>query len=278
MPLLVLLALATAACAARVDPPRAIVLEQIQTRPEPRAEFVNDYEGAMASIAAITEKELGLPKLQGTVHLLADRDAMYAVLSESGADPATAKGAADTMLAIGTHRAVYVNQASFARLNWNARLMLLSHEAAHVAQYELSAGKRSTSDQWLREGFADWVQAYVTEKMQIGTMTRDSIRSRNARFISQTGMREQLPPLAKLANFPEWVAVANSPASKLLYPYAFVATDFLIARHSMDEAVEYFRLFAKSDDRLANFRQAFGEEWSAFDAALRQHISQLKPN
>ena len=278
MRLIVLLALLTTACAARVDPPRAIDLAQIQARPEPRAEFVNDYESAMASIAAITENELGLPKLQGTVHLLADRDAMYAVLSDSGADPATAQGAADTMLAIGTHRAVYVNQASFARLNWNARLMLLSHEAAHVAQYELSGGKRGNSDQWLREGFADWVQAYVTEKMQIGTMTRETIRSRNARFISQTGMREQLPPLAKLANFPEWVAVANSPASKLLYPYAFVATDFLISRHSMAEAVEYFRLFATSDDRVANFRKAFGEDWSAFDTALRRYISGLSAN
>lgn len=273
----ILAALLTASCAARVDPPRTIVLDQLQARPEPRAEFVDDYEGAMASIAAITEKELGLPKLQGTVYLLADRDAMYAVLSESGADPATATGAADTMLALGTHRAVYVNQASFARLNWNARLLLLSHEAAHVAQYELAAGKRSTSDQWLREGFADWVQAYVTEKMQVGTMTRDSILERNSRFIARPGMREQLPSLSRLANFPEWVAVANSPASRALYPYAYVATDFLIRRHSVDEAITYFRLFATSDDRVANFRQAFGEDWSAFDAALQQHISQLRP-
>ena len=154
--------------------------------------------------------------------------------------------------------------------------MLLSHEAAHVAQYELSAGKRSTSDQWLREGFADWIQAYVTEKMQIGTMNRDSILERNSRFIAQRGMREQIPPLSTLSNFPEWVAVANGPASRLLYPFAYVATDFLIRRHSVDEAVDYFRLFATSDDRVANFRQAFGEDWDAFDAALRHHISQLK--
>jgi len=273
-----LLALLTASCAARVDPPRAIAFEQIQARAEPRAEFVDDYEGAMASIAAITEKDLGLPKLQGTLHLVADSDAMFGVLQESGADPATARGAADTMLALGTHRAVYVNQASFARLNWNARLALLSHEATHVAQYELSGGRRSTSDQWLREGFGDWVQAYVLEKLQVGAMNRENILRRNTRFIAQPGMREQIPPLSKLSNFPEWVAVANSPASRLLYPYAYVATDFLIRRHSVEEAIDYFRLFATSDDRVANFRQAFGEDWSAFDTALRHHISQLKPN
>jgi hypothetical protein len=275
--LLIALALAASGCAARVDPPRTITLETIQARPEPRAEFVDDYEVAMASIAAITEKELGLPRLQGTLHIVADRDAMFTVLQESGADPATARGAADTMLALGTHRAVYVNQASFARLNWNARLMLLAHEAVHVAQYELAGGKRSTSDQWLREGFADWVQAYVTEKMQVGNMNRANILSRNARFIARPGMREQLPPLSQLANFPEWVKVANGPASRLLYPYAYVATEFLIERHSLDEAITYFGLFATSDDRLANFKQAFGEDWSAFDAAFSHHISQLKP-
>lgn len=273
--LALLAALVTTACAARVDPPRAIVLETISARPEPRAEFVDDYEGAMASIAAITEKELGLPKLQGTLHLVPDRDAFYTVLQANGADAATARGAADTMLAIGTHRAVYVNQAAFARLNWNARLAILSHEAAHAAQYELSGGKRSTSDQWLREGFADYVQAHVLEKLQVGAMNRENILRRNTRFIAQPGMREQLPPLSKLANFPEWVAVASSPASKILYPYAHVATDFLIRRHSLDEVITYFRLFAESDDRVVNFRKAFGEEWSAFDAALRQHISQL---
>lgn len=255
---------------------RSITIEAIDARPERRAEFVDDYEGAMASIAAITEKDLKLPRLQGTLHLVEDRDAMFKVLRESGATGGGGVGAADTMLALGTHRAIYVNQASFARLNWNARLMLLSHEATHVAQYELSNGKRSTSDQWLREGFADWVQAYVTEKMQIGTMNRNSILQRNSRFIAQKGMREQLPPLSKLANFPEWVAVANSPASKLLYPYAYVATDFLIKRHSVEDAIDYFKLFAASDDRLANFKQAFGEDWTTFDVALRHHISQLR--
>ena len=275
MRVLVALALIITGCAARVDPPRAIVLEDINARTQSRAEFIDDYESALVSIAAITEKDLGLPKLQGVLHLVPDRTAFYNVLQSNGADPATARGAADTMLAVGSHRAVYVNQAAFARLNWNARLAILSHEVAHAAQYELSDGRRGTSEQWLREGFADWVQAYVLEKLQVGTMTRETILRRNSRFIAQPGMREQLPPLSKLSNFAEWVVVANSPASKLLYPYAYVATDFLIQRHSVDQAITYFRSFATSDDRVANFRQAFCEERSAFDAALRAYISGL---
>jgi hypothetical protein len=268
-------AVASVSCAARVEHPRTIALQDIRARPEPRAEFVDDYEGALASIAAVVERDLGLPKLQGMLHLVPDRDALYDVLEASGADPATARGAADKMLAIGAHRAVYVNLTAFARLNWNARIAVLSHEVAHAAQYELSGGRRSTSDQWLREGYADWVQAHVLDSM--GVLTRDGILTRNSRFISRPGSREALPPLSELVGFSEWVAISNSPASDLLYPYAYVATDFLIRRHSAAAAINYFRLFADSGDRLANFNQAFGEEWSAFDTALRNHVAQLRP-
>jgi hypothetical protein len=170
---------------------------------------------------------------------------------------------------------VYVNLAAFARWNWNARIAVLSHELAHVAQYELSGGRRGTSDQWLREGFADWVQVHVLDKL--GVLTRDDSLARNSRVISRSGAREQLPPLSTLVDFPEWVAVATGAASKLLYPYAHVATDFLIRRHSLPEAVQYFRLFADSDDRIANFRQAFGEDWNTFDAAFQAHVAQLRP-
>ena len=268
-------ALGAAGCAARLDPPRTIALENIRARPVQQAAFVNDYESALVSIAAITERDLGLPKLQGVLQLVPDREALYAVLEANGADAATARGAADTMLAVGAYRAVYVNQTAFARLNWNARIAVLSHELAHNAQYEWSGGRRGTSDQWLREGFADWVQAHVLDRL--GILTRDGILARNTQFITRPGSREQLPPLSRLANFTEWVAVANSPARSLLYPYAFVATDFLIRRHGPEAAIEYFRLFAQSDDRVANFRRAFDEEWDAFDAAFRAYLAQLRP-
>ena len=165
--LLVSSAAVLAGCAARAELPRTIDVATIQARPAPRAEFVDDYEGALASIAAITERDLHLPKAQGALHLVPDRDALYAVLEANGADPVTARGAADTMLAVGGHRALYVNLAAFARWNWNARIAVLSHELAHVAQYELSGGRRSTSDQWPREGFADWVQVHVLDTLGI---------------------------------------------------------------------------------------------------------------
>jgi hypothetical protein len=268
-------ALAAIGCASASGQARTIVLEEIRVRPASQAAFVDSYERALVSIAAITQRDLGLPRLQGVLHLVPDREALFDVLTASGADAATARGAAERMLAIGAFRAVYVNETAFARLNWNARLAVLAHEVAHAAQYEWAGGQRGASDQWLREGFADWVQAHVLDAL--GVLPLDGILTRNSRFIARPNRRKQLPPLSQLVDFPEWVAVSNSEATDVLYPYAYVAADFLVRRHGRDAVIEYFRLFADSDDRLANFRRAFGEEWGAFESALREHVAQLRP-
>jgi hypothetical protein len=262
-------------CASASGQARTIVLEEIRVRAATQAAFVDSYERALVSIAAITQRDLGLPRLQGVLHLVPDREALFDVLTASGADPATARGAADRMIAIGAFRAVYVNETAFARLNWNARLAVLAHEVAHAAQYEWAGGQRGTSDQWLREGFADWVQAHVLDAL--GVLQLDGILARNSRFIARPDRRKQLPPLSQLVDFPEWVAVSNSAATDVLYPYAYVAADFLVRRHGRDAVIAYFRLFADSDDRLANFHRAFGEEWGAFDSAFREHVAQLRP-
>src|SRR5688500_16027263 len=126
-------ALVAVACASAPPQtqPRAIVLEQIRARPQSQAAFVDSYDEALASIAAIAERDLGLPKLTGVLNLLPNREALYGVLEANGADPTTARDAADRMLAVGAYRAVYVNEERFARLNWNARLAVLAHEVAH---------------------------------------------------------------------------------------------------------------------------------------------------
>jgi hypothetical protein len=95
------------------------------------------------------------------------------------------------------------------------------------------------------------------------------------RWVRDRHARRSLPPLAELATFPQWVGVHNGRARDSLYPYAFVAADVLIARHGIDAVMAYFRLFADSDDRFANFRRAFGEEWRAFDTALQEYFKRL---
>jgi hypothetical protein len=52
-----------------------------------------------------------------------------------------------------------------------------------------------------------------------------------------------------------------------------MAVDLLISRHGRAAVIDYFRRFAESEDRLANFQSAFGEELPAFDRAFREHLA-----
>lgn len=268
-----LVALATAGCAASSGPPRVIAIDDIRVAPSRQAIFIGDYDRALVSIAAVTERELGLPKLKASLHFFPNRDALRAALEAQGAPPAVARDAAAVMMAIGGPGSVYINDAVFEDLNWNSRIAVLAHELVHTIQYDFSGGRRGTSDQWLREGFAEWVQAHVLDAL--GVMRREDIRTRSVRWVRDRHARKSLPPIAELATFPEWVSFHNGRARDSLYPYAFVATDFLIRRHSLDAVTTYFKLFADSDDRLANFAKAFGEEWNVFDAALREYFNRL---
>jgi len=270
---LILLVLAAAGCAASAGTPRVIAIDDIRVGPSRQAIFIGDYDRALVSIAAVTEKELGLPKLRASLHFFPDRDALRAALEADGAPPDVARDAAAVMMAIGGPGHVLINEAAFADLNWSSRIAVLAHELAHTIQYDFSGGRRGTSDQWLREGFAEWVQAQVLDVL--GVMTRQDIRMRSIRWVRDMHARKDLPPLSELATFPEWVRVHNGRARDSLYPYAFVATDFLIERHSLDAVTTYFKLFGNSDDRLANFAKAFGEEWCAFDAALQEYFRRL---
>lgn len=268
-----LMALVAAGCAASAGTPRVIAIDDIRVGPSRQAIFIGDYDRALVSIAAVTEHELGLPKLKASLHFFPNRGALQAALEAQGAPADLARDTAAVMMAIGGPGSVFVNEAAFADLNWNSRIAVLAHELAHTMQYDFSKGRRGTSDQWLREGFAEWVQAHVLDAL--GVMRRDDIRSRSVRWVRDRHARGSLPPIAELATFPDWVSFHNGRARDSLYPYAFVATDFLIQRHGVEAVTTYFRLFADSDDRFANFEKAFGEEWDVFDAALRDYFNRL---
>ena len=59
---------ASAGCAASAGPRRVIVMDDITVGPSRQAIFIGDYDRALVSIAAVTEKELGLPRLHASLH------------------------------------------------------------------------------------------------------------------------------------------------------------------------------------------------------------------
>jgi hypothetical protein len=248
--------------------PRVVSSSAVKARPVARVDWIGGWDSALATATAAIERELGIPRFEVAVHLYPGRRAFEEALVASGYRAEFARDTAATMTAIGGHRAVLVNEANLDGAPWERRLALLAHEVAHSVQYELGGGRRGTSDQWLREGFAEWVSLRVLERLDAGTVAHGRRRSRRA-----LRGRESLPPLDAMVTFPQWVALGQGPDRDLVYDEAFAAVDFLMRRRGPRAVVRYFELFAGSADRLANFRAAFGEDLPAFERAFRADLS-----
>jgi hypothetical protein len=256
-------ALALTACAGA--PTRGVTSSEVKARPAARVDWVGGWDSAVATAIAGMERELGLP-IQVSVYLYPGRRAFEEALVQSGYRPEFARETAGTMTAIGGYRAVLINEANLASTSWERRLALLAHELTHTLQYDLGGGERGTSDQWLREGFAEWVSVRVLEHLQTTSVTEARHR---ALLALRARRREPLPGLEAMVTFPQWVSLGQGVHAGVMYDHAFAAVDFLIQRHGLSRAVRYFELFAGSGDRVANFRAAFGEELSAFEQAFR---------
>jgi hypothetical protein len=264
-------ALALSACAGRLDS-RIVEIPSAGVQPVTAIGWIDGYPRALATIAAILERDLAMPPLRVQLRFYRDRGAFEAGLVGAGSEAAFARETARSMDAIGGYRFVLLNEAALAHLPWRDRLALLAHELAHTVQYELGGGRRGTSDQWLREGYAEWMAWHVLEAL--GAASLETRRRRSVRDLRGRDPAT-LPGLAEMVTFREWVALSNRPAQLPIYTQAFLAADFLIGRHGLPAVTEYFRLFARSSDRRENFRRAFGESLDEFDRAYRQHLGSL---
>ena len=268
------IALALAAgCASRASGPQVLSIDDVRVSPVRSGALIADYDRALASIAAIMERDLDLPPVRASLHFYADRDAFRAALEADGYTPAFAADAAATLSGIAGYRRVLLNDATLRWLEWPQRVSFLAHELTHTVQYELSGGRRGSSDQWLREGFGDWVRLAVLDELDI--TPRDRAREMAIARVRDGARRRPLPPLSDLVTFEDWVAAIQTSGEDPTYALALLAVELLIDRHGLPVLVEYFRLFAGSDDRAANFRASFGERPAEFEAAFRQHLERL---
>jgi hypothetical protein len=233
-----------------------------------RADDISSYAAATATIAAIFEHDLGFPRFDATLHLFPGRQAFERRLLDVGYDTALAESTARLMAAVGGHRAVLIDADKLAPMPWPDRVGLLAHELTHTLQYELGGGVRGASDQWLREGFAEWVSMRVLDRLR-AVEARD-YRNRRLRELRATN-RARAPRLDELATFPQLVALA-SREDVAPYAQAFLSVDALIERHGMAAVIRYFELFAASQDRATNFVAAFGEDLPAFERSIERRL------
>jgi hypothetical protein len=256
-------ALLASACAAAREP-LLITVPQPGVRPASRLDAIFDYRTAAATVVSIFERDLRFTPFPVTFRFFPDRDAFEQALLAVGYDASLARNTATTMTAVGGHRAVLLNDDRFSALPWIGRIAMLAHELGHSLQYELGGGRRGTSDQWLREGFAEWVSIRVLERLDAVSMA--DVRRDRLRAVRAAG-RAKAPALAELVTFPQWVEASGRQGGDL-YFLAFLAVDYLLERHSLPGVIAYFERFAISQDRVGHFRAAFGEDLRTFEAAL----------
>lgn len=243
---------------------RFITVPHPDLRPVFLLDAIHDDRTAVATVASIFVRDLGFPSFPVTFRFYPGRESFEQALLGSGYDPALARTTARTMFAVGGHRGVILNAEALDRMSWTGRVALLAHELGHSLQYELGGGRRGASDQWLREGFADWLSIRVLERLDATDMA--TVRRQRQRELRAAG-RVRTPRLDELVTFPQWVQ-AGERFGATTYALAFLAVDVLLERHGAEAVLEYFKRFASSQDRVENFRAAFGEDHEAFESAL----------
>jgi hypothetical protein len=219
-----------AGCAVSHEP-QLITVPQPGLRPATSLDDVYDYRTAAATVAWIFEHDLGFPSFPATFRFYPHREAFEQALLDVGYDPALAGSTAKTMTAVGGHRPPPERRQLGQALGRSDPL--LAHEFGHSLQYELGGGRRGTSDQWLREGFADWLSIRVLERLAIVTMA--AVRRERLRQLRSAG-RSRTPSLADLVTFPQWVRAGEQHGVQM-YALSFLAVDQLLERHGVAAVV-----------------------------------------
>lgn len=263
----ILAALCASACLASHEP-HIVSIPQPFVRAPSTLDEIGDNRSAAVAIASIFDRQLGIPRFPATLEFYPSTEAFEKALVRIGYDANLARSTADRMTAVGGYRGVMLNDSKFGLLSKQQRVAMLAHELAHSFQYELGGGRRGASEQWMREGFAEWLSIRVVERLNGVSMA--SIRRDRHRDLRAAG-RSRAPRLAELVTFPAWVR-ASERYKDTMYTLAFLAVDVLLERHGMAAVVDYFRRFASSDDRLGNFREAFGQDLQSFESALTERL------
>ena len=251
-----------AACAAATTAatPRVATLPMAGVRPVTHIQGVSTDDVALATIAFVFERDFGFPPVTASVVFLSDRQSLEGELLAAGYDPVFARDAAARMRAVALHRRVLVNTAVLSS-DWPARIGTLAHELVHCLQYELAGGRRGTSEQWLREGFAEWIALDLLRRI-------DGVASGAARryLVDElsASRRSAAPRLDDMMTFRQWVDLSGRPE---IAPHvqAVLTVDLLIDRHGVPTILDYFRSFAAREDPEGNFAAVFGQTRAAFE-------------
>ncbi|HOC17156.1 MAG TPA: hypothetical protein PKK95_02755 [Vicinamibacterales bacterium] len=242
---------------------RVMRLDDLRRVPRHRLPTIRTYRWAAAAALSVVERELRLP-LRGEIVLFSSAEAFRDELAGDGRHaPLPPASSLPTMVGVSTADRICLNLCRLHPHDWPVRIAALAHEMAHVAQYQLAGGRRMGTEQWLREGMAEWVGARVLEVLGEETVASrvEAVRG----HLRQASCRSALPRLSDLVSADSWVQLVGEDLEDPMYDVSLVAAAELIDRHGFGALVDYFERFASLDDRRANFRAVFGEDPRVFE-------------
>jgi hypothetical protein len=255
-----------------VAPTRVIALDSLRPPVRVRAAAIHDYDAALGSALSVIETELKFPVLTTSIFIFPDRDSLRQDLVEAGYDAGYAARVSSALDGISSPDRVRINRAAMERMSWPDRVGVLAHELTHIAENQLSDGKRTGSEQWLREGFAEWVSFEVLEVL--GSRSLSSRRDAAIASLNAASRGGGLPRLSDLVSSVDWItAVERARPVSPIYNAAFLAADELVARRGVPGVLKYFALSASSSNRMANFAEAFGEARGEFHGRTERQFA-----
>lgn len=221
--------------------------------------------------ALAEELQVEVPPFEVVLHR--DRHSFAQGLASRGNEAAFARATALAMDGIGGPGWVELHWPALDALSWDERTAMLAHEVVHVLQYSWTGGRRGASEQWLREGFAEWCTRRVLARLHIGQGTMAEPEPLVRRHLR--GM--QRPPLTRLRSFQEWLRWVDSRRDALPYLLATTAATRLVERHGAQTLVGYFRRFERSEDRDGIFLDVFDRTIAEFDAEFTEWVERGDP-
>jgi hypothetical protein len=241
------------------------------------------YASGVQTIAAIMVGELGLPlPSQFAVFVYPAQDEYAQGLVQVGhVSPARAAEIAERSVGLARPGRLLLNDHALRGARRSTWLGVVAHELTHLAQYELSGGRRGSSVQWVREGMADWVKSRVLERLGEGTFRQRRQQALRAVARGLPGLRDDTFDLANLGSPRGWEARALGAGGRLAYRLAFLLTDDLVRGRGFESLLAYFRASVDSDDQRDHFHRVFGLSLQGFKhgalARIRAEVEARKP-
>lgn len=208
---------------------------------------------------ARAQVERSLPKVSGGVTFVSPRSqAQMAAIVGQNVDAVAQIAAVTTSLDIGSTDAdvvVVLNPAVFATMDARAAQVVLTHEAAHA----LTSAVGTRTQNWVVEGFADWV-ALRSDTAPLSLSAGQILAEVNAGRLP-----ERLPDDADFGSTQHGLGA--------LYESSWMVFRLLGERYGDAAVVAFYQSALRGTSTAAALRSAFGIDQAQLTAAWRDYLT-----